>query len=79
MENEKNEYFDADKMPDDAPIGIFSVHTENNLVFVLEGEELIKVLGNGDIYLQGELARNDSEIVRAFRYYAKSVINNNLI
>jgi len=78
MENEKNECFDMDVMPDDAPSEIISIHSENNMVFTSEHEEILTVLKNGDILVRGKVPKNDKEIVDAFREYALTIMKNNI-
>ena len=77
MENEKNECFDMDKMPDDAPnIGIESSDIEaNTIVFNTNygGTEVLKFCENGDIYIHGRLAENDKEVVERLREFLQSV------
>jgi len=76
MENEKNECFDMDKMPDDAPIGIESSDIESDTIsfHINNGlTEVLKFCPNGDIYIHGRLAENDKEVVDGFREFLQSV------
>ena len=57
----------------DNDIGIGKLFVEKNTVFVGNGQELLKFSENNDIYVKGRLAKNDKEVVDAFRNWLKSV------
>jgi hypothetical protein len=45
-----------------------------NIVFrVRDDEEILKLDANGDIYVRGELAENDKQVVDALREYLRGV------
>lgn len=77
MEDEKNENFNIDKMPDDAPnLGITSSHIEaNTFAFHINDgpTEVLKFCENGDIFIQGRLAENDNDVVEGMRKFLKSM------
>ena len=54
-------------------VGIGKLSVEKNTVFVGNGQELLKFSENNDIYVKGRLAKNDKEVVDAFRNWLKSV------
>ena len=63
-------------MEEKKPIKILGVGTQTNIVFGTQNE-LIKITENGDIFIRGEPAKNDNEIVVALQEYAAAVMKNN--
>lgn len=46
-----------------------SINLTNNLIFVCGGTEMIRFEPNGDIFIKGNLAGNDTEILDAMREF----------
>lgn len=46
-----------------------SINLTNNLIFVCDGTEMIRFKPNGDIFIKGKLAGNDTEILDAMREF----------
>jgi len=64
-------------MGEKKPIQIISLQTQTNIVLGTQIGELIKINENGDIFIRGEPAKNDNEIVVALQEYAAAVMKNN--
>ena len=50
-----------------------TVPQENNIIFFLQENEILKLCENGDIFVKGRLAENDKEVVDALREFLKSL------
>lgn len=51
------------------PIDLSFLSEENEITFSVGGIEVIKLVENGDIYIKGNLAENDKEVVNAMREF----------
>lgn len=41
----------------------------DSLVFHIAGQEMIRLAGDGNIYVKGKLVENDKEVVRGLRHF----------
>ena len=63
-------------MTEDLDLSIQAPLEENSITFSCGAKEMVKLCGNGDIFVKGNLASNDQEIVDTFREFLSYVKEN---
>jgi hypothetical protein len=55
----------------DKPLNLEKGDSPGNMKFVIDGNVLLELCGNGDIMVKGKLATTDIEVVDAMREFLK--------
>jgi len=61
------------KFTDNKSSPVIILDVEENITFIVKGEEMLKLTADNNIYVQGRLAKNDKEVVEAMRNWLKKM------